>query len=453
MNFSRRILVMTVLCFSGGIIFLLPFLREVYYQPMQAAFGHTNTEMGVLMSVFGAFSLIAYFPGGWLADRFPPRGLITGGLLATGLAGFYFATFPSYAVSIAIHAFWGANISLVFWGAMIKATRIWGSASGQGAAFGILESGRGVAEIAASTVFLAIFAWLGSGDYALSVVILMFSATNIFLAITAWFLLTDDLQEEPSAALALNEEPSAALALNEEPSAVLALNEEPSAVLNKEADRIKMADLLKVLKMPMVWLISLVVMTAYSAYWGTFYFTPYASDVFLMSAAMGGAVGVGKMWLKPVAAVVIGFVGDKLGISRTIFYLFIAMTLSFLVFGLLPGGADLMIPMLLNVAVASIAIFSIRGVYFALLEETGIPIAFTGIATGIVSVIGFSPDIFMPLLGGVLLDAYPGVKGYSYLYFSIAGFGLVGILAIWLIMVRTAEVDSGESGEKELKIA
>lgn len=421
MNFPRRILVMTILCFSGGIIFLLPFLREVYYQPMQAAFGHTNTEMGVLMSVFGAFSLLAYFPGGWLADRFPPRALITGGLLATGLAGFYFATFPPYAVSIAIHAFWGANISLVFWGAMIKATRNWGSASGQGAAFGILESGRGVAEIAASTAFLVIFAWLGSGDHALSVVILMFSVTNIFLAIAAWFLLADDLQAQPE---------------------------------HGTAGRIKMADLLKVLKMPMVWLISLVVMTAYSAYWGTFYFTPYASDVFLMSAAMGGAVGVGKMWLKPVAAVVIGFVGDKLGISRTIFYLFIAMTLSFLVFGLLPGGADLMIPMLLNVAVASIAIFGIRGVYFALLEETGIPIAFTGIATGIVSVIGFSPDIFMPLLGGVLLDAYPGVKGYSYLYFSIVGFGLVGTLAIWLIMVRTAETDSGEeSGEKELKIA
>ena len=58
---------MAILCFSGGIIFMLPYLREVYYQPMQAAFGYDNTQMGILMSVFGAFSLIAYFPGGWLS--------------------------------------------------------------------------------------------------------------------------------------------------------------------------------------------------------------------------------------------------------------------------------------------------------------------------------------------------------------------------------------------------
>lgn len=141
MIFSRRILVMVILCFSGGIIFMLPFLREVYYQPMQDAFGHNNTEMGILMSVFGVFSLLAYFPGGWLADRYSPRILITSGLAATGIAGFYFATFPPFEISIAIHAFWGACISLVFWGAMIKATRNWGSITEQGKAFGILESG------------------------------------------------------------------------------------------------------------------------------------------------------------------------------------------------------------------------------------------------------------------------------------------------------------------------
>ena len=96
MQSLRRWLVMTVLCLSGGIIFLLPFLREVYYIPMQEAFGYDNTQMGVQMSVFGFFSLITYFPGGWLADRFSSRKLISSSLLATGLGGLYFATFPSY---------------------------------------------------------------------------------------------------------------------------------------------------------------------------------------------------------------------------------------------------------------------------------------------------------------------------------------------------------------------
>ena len=61
----RHWLVMAILCFAGGIIFMLPFLREVYYIPMQEAFGYSNTQMGVLMSVFGAVSRLTYCPGGW----------------------------------------------------------------------------------------------------------------------------------------------------------------------------------------------------------------------------------------------------------------------------------------------------------------------------------------------------------------------------------------------------
>ncbi|MCP4120315.1 MAG: MFS transporter, partial [Bacteroidetes bacterium] len=186
MTRMRHWFVMFILCFSGGIIFMLPFLREVYYLPMQEAFGYDNMQMGVIMSVFGTTSLITYFPGGWLADRVSSRKLISSSLLATGLAGAYFATFPSYSVSIIIHGFWGICISLVFWNAMIKATREWAPADQQGRAFGILESGRGISELISSTVFFAVFAWLGSNSSSLSNVINLFALTNIVLAIMAW---------------------------------------------------------------------------------------------------------------------------------------------------------------------------------------------------------------------------------------------------------------------------
>lgn len=71
MKALRRWLVMACLCFSGGIIYMLPFLREVYYIPLQKALSLSNTQLGVLMSVFGAVSLLTYFPGaGWpIASR------------------------------------------------------------------------------------------------------------------------------------------------------------------------------------------------------------------------------------------------------------------------------------------------------------------------------------------------------------------------------------------------
>ncbi|MFT5362129.1 MAG: sugar phosphate permease, partial [Porticoccaceae bacterium] len=134
----QRWLILTILCLSGGTIFMLPFLREVYYIPMQQAFSFSHTQMGVLSSVFGTTSLLAYFPGGWLADRYSSRKLMSSGLLGVALAGVFYSAFPSYSISIAIHAFWGLCTSLVFWGAMIKATRNWGNSNEQGRAFGLL---------------------------------------------------------------------------------------------------------------------------------------------------------------------------------------------------------------------------------------------------------------------------------------------------------------------------
>ena len=401
MSAVRRWVVMVVLGLSGGIIFLLPFLREVYYKPMAEAFSLTNTEAGFLMSVFGFFSMISYFPGGWLADRVSPRKLITISLLLTGGLGLWFATFPSYRVSLFIHACWGVAISLLFWGAMIRVTRGWAPPDQQGKAFGTLETMRGVGEIGASSFLLAVFAWLGSGDKGLAAVIVQLSAIMIGLGFMAWFSIEDTTRLQAG-----------------------------------DEEKAKLSDVLAVLRMPIVWLISIVVLTAYSAYWTSYFFTPYVTDVFLMSAAIGGAVGVGKMWLKPFAALIAGFVGDKFGIARSTAVLFAVLIVSFGAFSVLPAQPNLFVLSLVNVAVAAIAIFALRGIYFALLEEGGVPLAVTGTAGGVVSAIGFTPDVFMPYVGGVLLDNYPGVTGYQHIYLFTAGLCVVGLVASLIIYRR-----------------
>ena len=102
-----------------------------------------------------------------------------------------------------------------------------------------------------------------------------------------------------------------------------------------------------------------------------------------------------------------------------------------------PFGA-LLPAMIVNVAVASLAIFAMRGIYFALLEEGGIPLVVTGTATGIISVIGYTPDIFMPLLGGVLLDRYPGPEGYRLFFLTVAGICTIGLVATLLLYRKIA---------------
>ncbi|NWG91424.1 MAG: MFS transporter, partial [Parvularculaceae bacterium] len=172
---ASRWVVMAVLGLSGTVIYLLPFLREVYYDPLEEALSLTNSQSGVLMATFGLTSMLAYIPGGWIADKIEPRLLIAGALISTGLLGFVFSTFPSYPVALVIHALWGVTATGMMWGALIKATRDWAPASEQGKAFGLLEAGRGVSEAAFLSLFLAIFARLGGDTPAFAQIIIQYS--------------------------------------------------------------------------------------------------------------------------------------------------------------------------------------------------------------------------------------------------------------------------------------
>ena len=408
----RRWLIMGILSFSGGIIFALPFLQEIYYIPLAEALELNNTQVGSLMSVFGITAMLSYFPGGWLADRVSPRKLITSSLLSTGVAGFYFSTFPSYEISLAIHAFWGVSITFLFWGAMIRVTRNWAPAEEQGRAFGILEAGRGLGEVLPAMATLAVFAILGSGEQGLAMVVIQYSGVFVLLGIVAWFVLEDRVDRSDGA---------------------------------DEKPKVGLKEVIQVLKMPVVWLISIVILTGYCAYWGLFRYTPLATDVFALSVTIGATIAVGKMWFKVFIPLISGYLGDKFGIAKAVAWLFFILILNYVFIAFLPGKVSLVPLMFASLALGSIAVYAMRGIYFALLEEGHIPMAVTATAAGVISAVGFTPDIFMPLLGGVLLDKFPGALGYRYFFLTTAAICLVGLVASMIIyfkIVKRQTVDT-----------
>jgi sugar phosphate permease len=394
-------LAMALLCLSGSIIFWMPFFSEIYYVPMQNAFGFTKTQMGVLSSTFGFISLLSYFPGGWLADRVSPRKLITIALTITAASGFVFATLPSFEVCLVLYGFWGVSTAFIFWSAMIKATRNWGGTEEQGRAFGALEGGRNFTDLASATILLTVFAYRGGDDAALSENILLISISTLILAMLVWTIMKD--------------------------------GKSPQEEAPGESSTPNMAGIIEVLKLPVVWLISIIIMTAYSGLWGAIYFTPYATEVFALGVVWGGAIGVGKYWLAAIAAIIAGFIADKVGAAKAVLGCFVLMTAGFLVFGLIPGAPDLVLLLIFNVAVIACAVYALRGIYFSLLEQGCIPIAVTGTATGIISVIGYTPDVFLPVLAGVILDANPGAEGYQNLFLFISALSFLGLTAAYVV--------------------
>jgi len=90
-----RFLLMLTLILAGEIVFLLPFHTTRFFRPtMLEAFELTNTQLGDMFAVYGVMAMIAYFPGGALADRFSARLLLTASLVTTSAGGLYMALYP-----------------------------------------------------------------------------------------------------------------------------------------------------------------------------------------------------------------------------------------------------------------------------------------------------------------------------------------------------------------------
>ena len=154
-----RVIAIASLIIAAEAIFTLPYHVARFFRPtLLLALDLDNTQLGLVQSAYGIVAMLAYFPGGPLADRFSARKLLTASLLSTASGGLYFATLPSFDGLWALFAFWGMTTILLFWAALIRATREWGSPTRQGQAYGLMDAGRGLLAALMAAVAVAFFA-------------------------------------------------------------------------------------------------------------------------------------------------------------------------------------------------------------------------------------------------------------------------------------------------------
>jgi hypothetical protein len=109
------------------------------------------------------------------------------------------ATYPGTWGMALLYGYWGVTTILLFWAALIRATREWGGSASQGRAFGILEGGRGIAAALFATLAIAVLSWYMPEDVTLASdeerrtafrgVILLYSFAAIVTAVLTWVLI------------------------------------------------------------------------------------------------------------------------------------------------------------------------------------------------------------------------------------------------------------------------
>ena len=135
-----------------------------------------------------------------------------------------------------------------------------------------------------------------------------------------------------------------------------------------------------------------------------------------------------------VASLIGGFIADKLK-STTRWYIICAAGAAascVLFVTLSPTGVSPVVLGVISILPAAFMLM-VYGLTSSLYEEYHIPMAVTGTAIGIVSIIGYTPDLlFGPILGG-MLDRQ-GADGYLSIFIFFAALGVIGLLGSVLAM-------------------
>ncbi|MDC0007821.1 MFS transporter [Flavobacteriaceae bacterium] len=403
---KQKFLILALLILSGEFIYFLPYVLSRVFRPtFLDVFQLNNFQLGSLFSVYGIVALLSYVYGGVITDKYSPRKLMSSALFLTALGGLVLASYPSYQTLQVLYGYWGFTSVFLFWGAMIKATRLWGGDNNQGKAFGFLDGGRGIVAASMGSIGVFIFSIILTTDIesasvierqeAFRYVILFSSFMVAFIGLLVFIFLRSSDEKSTNTMPSLN----------------------------------SLTNIKHVLKNESIWLLMIIIMCAYVGYKVTDFYSLYASEVMFFDQIEAAKVGAVQLYLRPIVCIMIGLLADKTKNMFWIIFGFITMLIGALIFSLGFIQPNMNFIFFLSLVVLAVGTYSIRALYFAVLKEAKVPFALTGTAVGLISVVGYSPDIFAGPIMGHLLDTYPGVVGHQYVYLMLVAFSVIGLIA------------------------
>lgn len=400
---------LVILTIAGSLIYGLPYFRSYYYDAYLATYHLTNTQMAMFGTVFGVFGAISYLFGGVVADMVSPRKLLSVSLVVSGLAGLLHLMNPNYAMLLGIYMLWGFTTLFAFWPALLKALRGMANEHEQSKAYGFMEGGRGIVNAIHLAVTLAIFNFVSkkAGDLGgLNGIIIFYSAVVVILGILVFFT----FHEENDAA-------------------------------KGGTQKFNFGQVLSVLKYPAVWILSLILCCTYTMNIAFYYFTPYATAAFGVTATGAAVITMMAQYIRPFASAGGGIVADKIGRSRTFSIGFTIMAICTFVIALMSGMSTSLFVVLC--ILIYFGMYFNYGLTFSMMDEGGIPTEISGTAIGVVCTLGYLPEIFAPILAGRFLDVY-GEAGYKYYFLIVGGIMVVGLFALmmWNRHIRTLKKET-----------
>ena len=379
---------------------------------MIEAWGITNTDIGKAFSAYGFSAMISYILGGPFADKYSPRALMAISLLATALGAIGLYLFPSANMLIATYFFFGISTIFLMWGALIKVTHISGGEENRATAMGILDSGRGlIAAIMSSVLVFAVSKAFPTQELseisakALGLIYLLVIIFTALIAMAIFLSLKGKTFDGP---------------------ATHQWSFEKAKIICKDSK---------------IWLLAIIILSSYCGYKSVDNYSIYLVDVLKEDLESSSVFTSLIFWLRPISALIAGIAADKLHQKYPLgrfSLLFFFLLLSGLFQGAMAinlfSGFSLIFGCIIFTATFA---YALRSIYFSIFGDLKIEDSLIGTTVGIVSFIGFLPDMFFGLITGHLIDTYPGAPGYQYTFGMTAIFLLLGAGCAFFLKQKT----------------
>lgn len=359
--------VLTIISCGAVIVYLTFLIRYVFYEPVLESLELTNEKLGVLYGLYGTTALICYLPGGILADKFRVKHLTTAGFALSAILTFWYSRLPDYNQLLIIFPLMGITTTLIFWGVRYKAIRLISDDVSYSKNIGISYGIVGIVGLVVNFISMGIFNAFSAMSQGFNMVLMFYAGLNMVFAVAS-FLFIPKFKNE--------------------------------IVSNKKKH--DFSQTIEAVKNPGVWLTTLTMFFTYTVYTSLSYTVPFMQSVFGASASTVALMGNIRMYgLSLFSSPIIGILASKIkSPSKTIMICMGVAAISLFILPIIPPAPAGMIMAMLVIIVLSFFLSGAYGIVSSLFTETKVPMEIFGSASGILSVIGFIPDVFVfPIAG------------------------------------------------------
>lgn len=408
---AKTLWVLFILGLVNAVMYCFPYIRYVFYDQQIAAMGITNTQSGILMTIYAAANTITLIPGGILADKWSVKKCLVGSILGSVVIGIIYALTMNFAVACILWAGLGVSTIFVFWAAITKAVGQVGTAEEQGMCYGIYYAASGIISAILNAVCLQVSRLSDDPSTSFSIAVwAMVAFTAVALILTMIFF------------------------------------KEKSITQTKSSDEeFKIKYVGEALKNPMTWLFSLMVLCAYGLYTSVSYFSPYLTDVLGVPLVHSSFISIVRSNLMNLLCPIGGIIVDKIFKSSTKWYI-TAFGITIVIYGgvlIMPSSISPVLATIVSLLPSAIGMM-LYGVIWSGLQECKFKPVYAGTVIGIASIIGYLPDSFYYIIFGKWMDKF-GNNAYPMIFGFLMGTAALGMV-ITILMRKLIKKNNKKEG-------